>query len=126
MGRRRRERSSSGASGAVGGYEESEVGTPRPERMHESYFRGSGPGVGGGAGEAGASTNGKASQEEEEQGGGAGAELSPTEEAADRVLTFAVESLDMLRAVAGIFGESVEKAEAYVPFFSFPSLLFRS
>lgn len=39
-------------------------------------------------------------------------ELSPTEDAADRVLTFAVESLDMLRAVTGIFGESVERAEA--------------
>lgn len=38
--------------------------------------------------------------------------LRPTEEGAERVLTFAVESLDMLRSVAQIFGESVEKAEA--------------
>ncbi|GAA6023673.1 hypothetical protein JCM11491_005268 [Sporobolomyces phaffii] len=42
------------------------------------------------------------------------AALGPTEEAADRVLTFAVESLDMLRSVANIFGESVEKAEAWI------------
>lgn len=37
-----------------------------------------------------------------------------TEDAAERVLTFAVESLDMLRSVTQIFGESVEKAEAFV------------
>lgn len=40
--------------------------------------------------------------------------LRPTEDAAERVLTFAVESLDMLKSVTQIFGESVEKAEAYV------------
>lgn len=38
--------------------------------------------------------------------------LRPTEDAAERVLTFAVESLDMLKSVTQIFGESVEKAEA--------------
>lgn len=38
--------------------------------------------------------------------------LRPTEEAAERVLTFAVESLDMLKSVTQIFGDSVEKAEA--------------
>ncbi|GAA95485.1 uncharacterized protein L969DRAFT_614927 [Mixia osmundae IAM 14324] len=37
-----------------------------------------------------------------------------TEEAAERVLTFAVESLDMLRGVMIIFGESVDRAEAWV------------
>lgn len=40
--------------------------------------------------------------------------LRPTEEAAERVLTFAVESLDMLKSVTSIFGDSVEKAEACV------------
>lgn len=50
--------------------------------------------------------------------GGAGspaagsATLRPTEDAAERVLTFAVESLDMLKSVTQIFGDSVEKAEA--------------
>ena len=38
--------------------------------------------------------------------------LGPTEDAAERVLTFAVESLEMLKGVTTIFGESVEKAEA--------------
>lgn len=40
--------------------------------------------------------------------------LRPTEDAAERVLTFAVESLEMLKSVTQIFGDSVEKAEAYV------------
>lgn len=40
--------------------------------------------------------------------------LGPTEDAAERVLTFAVESLEMLKGVTTIFGESVEKAEAFV------------
>ena len=40
--------------------------------------------------------------------------LRPTEDAAERVLTFAVESLDMLKSVTQIFGESVEKAESCV------------
>jgi transcriptional repressor OPI1 len=52
-------------------------------------------------------------------GGGSSAEqrsqvLGKTEDAADRVLTFAVESLDMLKSVTNIFGESVQKAEEYV------------
>ena len=37
-----------------------------------------------------------------------------TQEAAERVLSFAVESLDMLRGVTHIFGDSVERAEAWV------------
>jgi hypothetical protein len=40
--------------------------------------------------------------------------LQPTEDAAERVLTFAVESLDMLKSVCGVFGDSVEKAEAWI------------
>lgn len=40
--------------------------------------------------------------------------FGPTADAAERVLTFAVESLDMLKSVTQIFGDSVEKAEAYV------------
>jgi len=39
---------------------------------------------------------------------------SITKEAAERVLTFAVESLDMLRGLTQIFGDSVERAEAWV------------
>lgn len=37
-----------------------------------------------------------------------------TQVAADRVLTFAIESLDMLRSITGIFSESVERADAWV------------
>lgn len=44
--------------------------------------------------------------------GGAGALVGQTQEAAERVLAFAVESLDMLRGVTQIFGDSVERAEA--------------
>ena len=50
--------------------------------------------------------------------------LGPTEDAAERVLTFAVESLEMLKGVTTIFGESVEKAEASVPLL--PSRLTRA
>lgn len=59
-------------------------------------------------------------REEQEEGRDEGEEgagnpaLRPTEDAAERVLTFAVESLDMLRSVTSIFGDSVEKAEACV------------
>ena len=35
-----------------------------------------------------------------------------THNAAERTLTFAVESLDMLRGVLGIFTDSVERADA--------------
>lgn len=52
--------------------------------------------------------------DETEMGERAEGQLRPTEDAAERVLTFAVESLDMLRSVTQIFGESVEKAEAFV------------
>ncbi|KAI8443215.1 transcription factor Opi1-domain-containing protein [Phakopsora pachyrhizi] len=37
-----------------------------------------------------------------------------TEVAADRVLTFAVESLDMLKSLTGIFSESVDRADAWI------------
>lgn len=37
-----------------------------------------------------------------------------TEIAADRVLSFAVEGLDMLKSVTGIFSESVDRADACV------------
>ncbi|PLW33109.1 hypothetical protein PCANC_23058 [Puccinia coronata f. sp. avenae] len=37
-----------------------------------------------------------------------------TERAADRILTFAVESLDMLKSITAIFSESVERADAWV------------
>lgn len=46
--------------------------------------------------------------------------VGQTQEAAERVLAFAVESLDMLRGVTQIFGDSVEKAEACVLVLSFP------
>jgi hypothetical protein len=39
-----------------------------------------------------------------------------TERAADRILTFAVESLDMLKSITAIFSESVERADASVPY----------
>ncbi|KAM0793366.1 hypothetical protein ACM66B_000821 [Microbotryomycetes sp. NB124-2] len=42
------------------------------------------------------------------------AALRPTEDAAERVLSFAVESLDMLRSVTSIFGESIQKAEDWI------------
>ncbi|GAA6036008.1 hypothetical protein JCM8097_005212 [Rhodosporidiobolus ruineniae] len=106
--RRRRARERSGSVGGVSvAASESDVGTPRPERMHESYFSGDGP----------ASSSSGLGGDSTANGGGEGEEdlhLSPTEEAADRVLTFAVESLDMLRTVTSIFGESVEKAEAWI------------
>ena len=38
--------------------------------------------------------------------------LGPTEAAAERTLTFALESLDMLRGVLNIFNDSVERADA--------------
>ncbi|GAA5972619.1 hypothetical protein JCM11641_002939 [Rhodosporidiobolus odoratus] len=102
--RRRRERSGSGMSMAAS---ESDVGTPMPERMHESYFPGSSSVAPGASGSA----DGKGGLGDHEDGE---EQLSPTEDAADRVLTFAVESLEMLRTVANIFGDSVEKAEAWI------------
>ncbi|GAA5828134.1 hypothetical protein JCM11251_002605 [Rhodosporidiobolus azoricus] len=111
--RRQRER-----SGSVGGLSvvasESEVGTPRPERMHESYFSGAAYAeYNGNRAVEGQNGERLSAGEDGEQQEGDG-EMSPTEEAADRVLTFAVESLEMLRSVTGIFGESVEKAEAWI------------
>ncbi|GAA5960018.1 hypothetical protein JCM8115_004500 [Rhodotorula mucilaginosa] len=94
----RRSRETSVGTVSMGGVE-SDLGTPRPD-----------PHVGTGPESAGGKTPTQA-------GGMSDAdmyELSPTEDAADRVLTFAVESLDMLRAVTGIFGESIEKAEAWI------------
>ena len=96
----RRSRETSVGTVSMGGVE-SDLGTPRPD-----------PHVGTGPESAGGKTPTQA-------GGMSDAdmyELSPTEDVADRVLTFAVESLDMLRAVTGIFGESIEKAEACVSF----------
>jgi len=84
----------------------SEIETPRVERMGEAYFNGSG------SGSASESERNREDREREEAEREVRAALGPTEDAADRVLTFAVESLDMLRSVASIFGESVEKAEA--------------
>ncbi|GAA5846759.1 hypothetical protein JCM9279_004429 [Rhodotorula babjevae] len=90
----------------------SELGTPRPERMGDAYFPGSSSSVGASAG------IGAAAQQDGEgaQGGerAQDAALRPTEEAADRILTFALESLDMLRSVTGIFSESVERAETWI------------
>lgn len=83
----------------------SESDTPRVERMGEAYFNGNGGGRNG-------TSRTREERERDEAEAEARAALGPTEEAADRVLTFAVESLDMLRSVASIFGESVEKAEA--------------
>ena len=82
----------------------SEIETPRIERMGETYFNGSSS--------SGADGRNREDRETEEAEREVRAALGPTEDAADRVLTFAVESLDMLRSVASIFGESVEKAEA--------------
>ncbi|BGP12447.1 hypothetical protein JCM10213_006987 [Rhodosporidiobolus nylandii] len=115
-GGRTRERSGSWSgisvgTSAGGGGREDDFATTRPERMHESYFPGSSfssAGAGANGGE-----NGKANGLGQETGA-EDPELSPTEEAADRVLTFAVESLEMLRTVTSIFGESVEKAEAWI------------
>lgn len=102
----RRSRETSVGTVSMGGAE-SELGTPRPEdqRMHD-------PHVESAAGRKTPTEAGRMSDADMY-------ELSPTEDAADRVLTFAVESLDMLRAVTGIFGESIEKAEAYVSSCSF-------
>ncbi|GAA5981199.1 hypothetical protein JCM10908_004019 [Rhodotorula pacifica] len=100
-GRRSRETS----VGTVSMGAESGRSTPRPgpdQRMHDAYFAGQGVGSEG----KGQAPTGMQDAEMYE--------LSPTEDAADRVLTFAVESLDMLRAVTGIFGESIEKAEAWI------------
>ncbi|GAA5957425.1 hypothetical protein JCM3765_001133 [Sporobolomyces pararoseus] len=96
-----------GASSSGMNRQGSETETPRVERMGEAYFNGNG------GGEASASRT-REERERDEAEAEARAALGPTEEAADRVLTFAVESLDMLRSVASIFGESVEKAEAWI------------
>ncbi|BGP36344.1 transcriptional regulator opi1 [Rhodotorula kratochvilovae] len=88
----------------------SELGTPRPERMGDAYF----PGPSAGGAPAGSSSGVADGKGDEGQQGAQDPALRPTEEAADRILTFAVESLDMLRSVTGIFGESVERAEAWI------------
>lgn len=99
-GRRSRETS----VGTVSMGPEGDSGTPRPDQPSHGAYAGGGPGSSGGK----TPTPTPGPQDAEMY------ELSPTEDAADRVLTFAVESLDMLRAVTGIFGESIEKAEACV------------
>lgn len=73
----------------------SDVSTPRAERMEDPYST---------------ATNGRAEGEQTENNT-RHAILGPTEDAAERVLTFAVEGLDTLRAVTSIFGESIQKAE---------------
>lgn len=100
-GRRSRETSVGTAAMAV----DSRTATPRPDRQHEAL---------GEARHAGASVDGtrKPANDAASAPPGESYEFSPTEDAADRVLTFAVESLDMLRSVTSIFGESIEKAEA--------------
>ncbi|GAA5899397.1 uncharacterized protein JCM6883_005206 [Sporobolomyces salmoneus] len=93
-----------------GSRQRSESETPRVERMGNNYFN-------GGSSSTIRTKDTSQSREERERDeveAETRAALGPTEEAADRVLTFAVESLDMLRSVAGIFGESVEKAEAWI------------
>ena len=84
----------SGRAGASRGGE-SAGSTPVPERMGEA---GEGEGQAEGAGEEG--------------GGALDPLLRPTEEAAARVLTFAAESLDMLKGVTQTFGDSISSAEA--------------
>lgn len=73
----------------------SDVSTPRAERMDDPYAM-------SGVSPAPTSTAAPGAQQ---------VVLGRTEEAAERVLTFAVESLDMLKSVTSIFGESVQKAE---------------
>ncbi|GAA5900792.1 hypothetical protein JCM5296_004896 [Sporobolomyces johnsonii] len=108
-GKGRGRRSGSAASTSTvgrGRRDESEGGTPRCERMDDSYF------PGGSASASSKPAQGQQDGRDDEEGDGIA--LGPTEDAADRVLTFAVESLDMLRSVTSIFGESVEKAEAWI------------
>ncbi|GAA5871947.1 hypothetical protein JCM3774_000737 [Rhodotorula dairenensis] len=99
-GRRSRETS----VGTVSMGAASEAGTPRPDQPVHGAYAGSQGSAGGKT-----PTPSTAGTQDAEM-----YELNPTEDAADRVLTFAVESLDMLRAVTGIFGESIEKAEAWI------------
>ncbi|KAM0755658.1 Opi1-domain-containing protein [Meredithblackwellia eburnea MCA 4105] len=75
----------------------SSASTPTGDRMEDrqSYF------------------DGASSSGDTQQNGGGTRGRGP-EDAAERVLSFAVESLDMLRSVTQIFGESVEKAEAWI------------
>ena len=75
-----------------------------------------------------------ANQRQMAQGGAAtnGANSAPggapttgvAKEAAGRVLTLAVESLDMLQGVAQVFGESLERAERYVSSLFLPRICF--
>jgi hypothetical protein len=57
-------------------------------------------------------TNGDATQDSSSAVTTAPQSPSTTHTAAERTLTFAVESLDMLRGVLGIFTDSVERADA--------------
>jgi hypothetical protein len=75
----------------------SDVSTPRAERMEDPTSAASG------------SSN--QMDDVQTQAHTRNALLAPTEDAAERVLTFAVEGLDTLRAVTSIFGESIQKAE---------------
>ena len=76
----------------------SSAGTPTAERMEDPTATTSG--------------GSEAGDRPVEPPGRTNPALRPTEDAAERVLTFAVESLDMLKSVTQIFGDSVEKAEA--------------
>ncbi|KAK4055294.1 transcriptional regulator opi1 [Microbotryomycetes sp. JL201] len=78
----------------------SEVSTPRAERMEDPTAQSQGT-------DESMSTS-------EERARATQAALQPTEDAAERVLSFAVESLDMLRSVTSIFGESIQKAEDWI------------
>ena len=67
-------------------------------------------------------------------GGGGGGEVGESGEngrvpagtalvAAQRILALATESLDMMRNVTGVMKDSLDRAEAYVPPFPFPTIL---
>lgn len=62
--------------------------------------------------EATMSTAGAAEPSSFDESQPTGTTPSPTQNAAERTLTFAVESLDMLRGVLGIFNDSVDRADA--------------
>ncbi|SCV68376.1 BQ2448_497 [Microbotryum intermedium] len=80
---------------------QSTVSTPRAERMEDPYATAAEPSPG-------------PSSSTTAENAGTSTALAPTEDAAERILTFAVESLDMLRGVTGIFSDSVARAEDWI------------
>ncbi|SGY35384.1 BQ5605_C002g01760 [Microbotryum silenes-dioicae] len=80
----------------------STASTPRAERMEDPYAAASAP------------SPGPSSSTATTESAGTSTALAPTEDAAERILTFAVESLDMLRGVTGIFSDSVARAEDWI------------